>query len=82
MGALRPSHIPSRPFETVSLDLITGLPPLGEERYTAVLVIVDKLTKFGVFIPTHNTLTQEGFAKLFVERVVHVYRMPHRIIAD
>ena len=82
MGALRPSHIPSRPFETVSLDLITGLPPSGEERYTAVLVIVDKLTKFGLFIPTHDTLTQEGFARLFVEKVVHVYGMPHRIIAD
>ena len=59
-----------------------GLPPLGEERYTAVLVIVDKLTKFGLFIPTHDTLMQEGFAKLFIERVVHIYRMPHRIIAD
>lgn len=82
MGALRPSHIPSRPFETVSLDLITGLPPLSQEKYTVVLVIVDKLTKFGLFIPTHDTLTQEGFAKLFVERVVHMYGMPHRIIAD
>ena len=82
MGALRPSHIPSHHFETVSLDLITGLPPSGEEQYTAVLVIIDKLTKFGLFIPTHNTLTQEGFVKLFVEKVVHVYGMPHRIIAD
>ena len=82
MGALRPSHIPLWPFETVSLDLITGLPPLGEERYTAILIIMDKLTKFGLFIPMHNTLTQEGFTKLFVERVVHVYGMPHRIITD
>jgi len=82
MGALCPSHIPSRPFETISLDLIMGLPPSGEEQYTAILVIMDKLTKSGLFIPTHDTLTQEGFAKLFVERVVHVYGMPHRIIAD
>ena len=82
MGALRPSHIPSRPFETVSLDLITGLPPSGQEQYTAILVIVDKLTKFALFIPTHDTLTQEGFARLFVERIVHVYGMPRRIIAD
>ena len=81
MGALCPSHIPSCPFETVSLDLITGLPSSGEEKHTAVLVIVDKLTKFGLFIPTHDTLTQEGFTRLFVERVVHVYGMLHRIIA-
>jgi len=82
MGALRPSHIPSRPFKMVSLNLITGLPPLGQEQYMAVLVIVDKLTKFALFIPTHDSLTQEGFTKLFIERVVHVYGMPHRIIAD
>ena len=46
MGALRPAHIPSRPFSTVSMDLITGLPASGEMGYTAILVIVDKLTKF------------------------------------
>ena len=27
MGGLRPAHIPRRPFSTISLDLITGLPP-------------------------------------------------------
>ena len=66
MGALRPVHIPSRPFSTVSMDLITGLPASGELGYTAILVIVDKLTKFAIIIPTHSTLTQEGFAELFI----------------
>ena len=82
MGALRPSHIPSQPFEMVSLDLITRLPPSGQEQYMAVLVIVDKLTKFTLFIPMYDSPTQEGFAKLFIEKVAHVYGMPHRIIAD
>lgn len=82
MGALCPSHIPFRPFETMSLDLITGLPPLREERYMAVLVVVDKLMKFGLFIPMHVTLTQEDFMRLFIKKVVHVYGMPHRIMAD
>lgn len=82
VGPLRPAHIPHRPFATVSLDLITGLPPSGEQEYTAVLVVVDKLTKFAIIIPTHDTLSQDGFAKLFVERVVHVFGLPERIIAD
>lgn len=82
MGGLRPANIPSRPFETVSLDLITGLPPSGEERFTAILVMVDKLTKFAIIIPTHDTLDQEGFATLFFERIVCVYGLPHRIISD
>ena len=43
---------------------------------------MDKLTKFAIIIPTHDTLSQDGFAKLFVERVVHVFGLPKRIIAD
>ena len=64
------------------MDLITGLPASGEMGYTAILVIVDKLTKFAIIIPTHSTLTQEGFAELFVDRVVNVYRLPEVIISD
>jgi hypothetical protein len=82
MGGLRPSHIPSRPFATVSLDLITGLPPSGESKYTAILVIVDKLTKYAIIVPTHDGLTQEGFARIFVEKVANIYGLPERIIAD
>ena len=82
MGALRPAHIPSRPFSTVSMDMITGLPASGEQGFTAILVIVDKLTKFAIIIPTHSTLSQEGFAKLFVEKVVDVYGLPEVIISD
>jgi hypothetical protein len=82
MGALCPPHILKRPFKTVSLDLITGLPPLGDENFMAILVIVDKLTKFTIIIPTHNELNQEGFTKFFVERVVNVFGLPRWIIAD
>ena len=64
------------------MDLITGLPASGEMGYTAILVIVDKLTKFAIIIPTHSTLTQEGFAELFVDRVVNVYGLPEVIISD
>jgi hypothetical protein len=82
MGGLRPAHVPARPFATVSLDLITGLPPSGPEKFTAVLVIVDKLTKYSIIVATHNQLSQEGFARIFVDRVVNVYGLPERIICD
>jgi hypothetical protein len=82
MGGLRPAHIPLRPFATVSMDLITGLPPSGDEKFTAILVIVDKLTKYAIIVPTYNQLSQEGFAKIFVERVVNIFGLPERIICD
>jgi hypothetical protein len=82
MGGLRPAHVPARPFATVSMDLITGLPVSGKEKFTAILVIVDKLTRYALMIPTHNNLSQEGFAKIFVNRVVNVYGFPECIICD
>jgi hypothetical protein len=54
MGGLRPAHIPLRPFATVSMDLITGLPPSGSEKFTAILVIVDKLTKYAIIVLTYH----------------------------
>ena len=82
MGALCPPHILKRLFKVVLLDLILGLPPLGDEKFTAILVIMDKLTKFTLIIPTHNKLSQEGFTKFFMEKVANVYGLPRRIIAD
>ncbi|KAG9222045.1 hypothetical protein CCMSSC00406_0008030 [Pleurotus cornucopiae] len=64
------------------MDLITGLPESGTEQFTAVLVFVDKLTKFATLIPTYNTLDQVGFAMHFITRIVNVYGLPTRIICN
>jgi hypothetical protein len=82
MGGLRPAHVPARLFATVSMDLITGLPPSGVEKFTAILVIVDKLSKFVIMVPTFTKLSAEGFAKIFVDRVVNVYGFLERIICN
>jgi hypothetical protein len=82
MGGLRPAHVPACPFAMVSMDLITGLPASGKEKFTAVLVFICKLTKYTVMVPTHSELSQEGFAKFFLDHVVNVYGMPERIISD
>jgi hypothetical protein len=50
VGYLHPLHIPEQPFKVISLDFITGLPKLQE--FDSILVVVYKLTKYGIFIPT------------------------------
>jgi len=79
-GLLRPHKIPLLPWDVVSLDLITGLP--NSNGFTAILVIVDKLTKYVLYIPTKNELKQEGFADLFLEHVVRRFGLPLEMIAD
>ena len=50
MGLLQPIPIPSQPFEVVSMDFIPELPTLN--GFDNIFVIVDKLTKYAIIIPT------------------------------
>ena len=62
VGLLQPIPILEKPFEVVSMDFITELP--DSAGFNSILVIVDKLTKFAIFIPTHNKVNEEGTATL------------------
>ena len=79
-GMLRPLLIPLMPFEVITLDLMAGLPK--SEGSDAVLVVMDKLTKYVSYIPTTETLNQEGFAKLFVKHIVHHFGLPRGMVTD
>jgi len=50
-GLLQPLPIPERPWHSISMDFIKQLLP--SNGYTAILVIIDRLSKESVFIPTH-----------------------------
>jgi len=54
---LQPIPIPSQPFEVVTMDFIPELPEC--EGYDNILVIVDKLTKYAMFIPTTTMITKK-----------------------
>ncbi len=57
IGLLQPIPIPMRPFKVVSMDFIPELPSsLG---YDNILVIVDKLTKYGIFIPCTMAISDD-----------------------
>lgn len=80
VGLLQPIPIPSQPFEVVTMDFIPELPT--SEGYDNVLVIVDKLTKYAIFIPTTVHVTEKETAKLFFEHVITHYGIPRQVITD
>lgn len=62
------------------MDFITGL-PISRGQY-AILVVVDRLTKFAHFGPLPNQFTAEKVAQMFVEIVVKLHGFPNSIISD
>ena len=56
---------PDSPFHTISLDFITGLPESqSSPNYDSVLVVVDKYTKYGLFLACHTTISTVEVADL------------------
>ncbi len=79
-GLLKPLPIPVRPWDSISMDLIEQLP--ASAGFTAILVVVDQLSKQGIFIPTHDTLTMVQLACLFVLYVFLKHRVPGYVMLD
>lgn len=80
IGLLQPIPIPSQPFEVVTMDFIPELPL--SNGFDNVLVIVDKLTKYAIFIPTTVEISKEETAKLFFKHVISKFGIPRQIITD
>ena len=68
VGLLQPIPIPSQPFEVVTMDFIPELS--FSNSFNNILVIVDKLTKYAIFIPTSTRIGEVDTARLFFKHRV------------
>lgn len=62
------------------MDFIEGLPL--SEGHDMILVIVCRLTKMALFIPTYKTATSIDLAKLFLRNVFSKHGVPQDIVSD
>src|SRR5258705_9213918 len=62
------------------MDFIKQLPT--SEGHTAILVIVDCLTKQSLFIPTHNSIDSLELAQLFLTHVFLKHSTPSHVTSD
>src|SRR5260221_758794 len=79
-GLLKQLPIPSQPWESISMDFIEQLPT--SEGFTVILVIVDRLTKQSLFIPTHNMVDAPQLARLFLTHVFSKHSAPGHVTSD
>ena len=58
----------SRPFQQLSVDLVTGLPP--SSGFDSLMVVVDHgLSKGVILTPCNKTIDAKGVAELFFKHI-------------
>lgn len=62
------------------MDFIDGLP--SSSGYTAIWVMVDKLSKFAYFIPLTHPYTAKKLAQIYMEQIYKIHGMPRVIVSD
>jgi hypothetical protein len=79
-GLLRQLPVPERPWHSISMDFIEQLPL--SKGCTIILVIVDCLSKMGLFIPCHRKLMVSELAHLFILHVFSKHGVPSHVTSD
>ena len=62
------------------MDFIKQLPL--SNGYSSILVVMDRLTKYSLFIPTHDTVTSAELAGLFLTHVFSKHGAPSHLTSD
>ncbi|KAI4334658.1 hypothetical protein L6164_013376 [Bauhinia variegata] len=78
-GLLQPLPIPRAIWEDINMDFIMALPKL--KGFDAVIVVVDRLTKYEHFIAFKDPFTAQTVAILFA-KVVRLHGIPSSIVSD
>ena len=62
-STLQPHDVPAGPWQTIGVDLITGLPRIGE--YDAIIVYIDHYSKQVHVLPTSSNVNADGIADIY-----------------
>ena len=81
---LQPLPVPSKPWESISMDFITCLPTSsggGGGGNDTILTFVDRLTKQAHFVPTKGSINASGTADLYIENVFCLHGLSQSIVS-
>jgi hypothetical protein len=79
-GYLKTLEIPSGPWQHITMDFIEPLP--SSKGFDSILVIIDRLTKWAIFVPTTIRLNAPLLAQLIIDHVITQHGVPESIVSD
>lgn len=79
-GLLNPLSVPTRPWQSFSMDFITDLP--SSNNFDSILVVVDRFSKMSHFIPCNKAISAQQTAQLIMQNVVRLHGLPDNIVSD
>jgi hypothetical protein len=79
-GRLKPNEVSRERMDSISMDLIVGLPPVN--GYSMVAVIVDRLSKKIFCEPCKTNITALELATLLNQKIFLEHGVPLQIISD
>ena len=79
-GLLQPLDTPYAPWRSISVDFIVALPE--SEGKNQIMVVVDRFTKMGHFIPLIGESSAKNCADAFLQNVWKLHGLPDEIISD
>jgi hypothetical protein len=78
-GLLQPLPVPPHAWHSVTLDFIEGLPRSGQ--HNCILVVVDRFSKYGHFLPLQHPFTASKVAKVFLDNIYKLHGLLVNIIS-
>jgi hypothetical protein len=80
-GLCTPLPTPNRPWESISMDYMSGLPSTNRGN-ECVFVVVDHFSKMEIMVACKKSIAAEATAKLFFERVWVHFGIPQTIFSN
>ena len=81
LGLYTPISVPSRPWESISMDFVGGL-PLSRKVNDYWYVVVDRFNKMCIFMPCKKKITAEQTSQLFFHNEWVHFGLPTSIVSD
>lgn len=79
-GLLQPLPLPHAVWDDLSMDFIIGLPPSGGK--TAIMVVVDRLSKYAHFSALPRRFSAPLVAQVFLSDICRLHGLPKTIVTD